>query len=115
MGRAGKRKDPIVWNQDVDANEICLLCGREMPPGSYDEHHLIPKTFGGSQTVRLHKICHDKLHHTFTEREMVNYYHTIERLKEDEQIRKFIKWVKKQRPDFYSKSKDTRDRRRKRK
>lgn len=115
MGRKGKRKDPDYWvfvsQQD---QQLCPLCGRPMPPGSFDEHHLIPKTFGGTQTIPLHKICHDKLHHTFSEREMANWYHSLDRILEDEQIVKFVKWVRKQPNDFYSKHRDTKERNKKR-
>lgn len=85
-----------------------------MPDGSHNEHHLIPATFKGKIKVTLHKVCHAKLHHTFSEREMSQYYHTIERLLEHEEIEKFVKWVRKQPNDFYSKNKDTKDRKRKR-
>lgn len=115
MGRKGKRKHPIEWDQPTDQyQQLCPLCGRHMPQGCYDEHHLIPKTFGGVETVRLHKICHDKLHHTFSEREMAQWYHTLDQLLQDEQIQKFVKWVKKQPNDFYSKNKDTKERNKKR-
>jgi len=93
----------------------CPICKRELIEGlSVNEHHLIPKTFGGKETISLHRVCHDKLHSTFSEREMSNYYHTIDRLMEHEEIRKFIKWVKKKDPEFYSKNKDTSSRRSKR-
>jgi len=96
-------------------DETCPLCQRLMPDGSYNEHHLIPATFKGKETVTLHIVCHDKLHHTFSEREMEHHYHTIERVLEHEEIEKFIKWVKKQPDDFYAHHKDTKDRKRKRK
>ncbi len=95
-------------------DKICPLCNRPMPDGSYNEHHLIPATFKGKKTVTLHNFCHSKLHHCFSEREMQHYYHTIERLLEHEEIQKFVKWVKKYPPDFISKNKDTKDRKRKR-
>lgn len=93
----------------------CPICNREMIAGaSINEHHLIPKTFKGKNTVMMHRACHDKLHHTFSEREMANYYHTIERLVEHEEIVKFIRWVQKKDPEWYDKHKDTKNRKRKR-
>lgn len=74
----------------------------------------MPKTFKGRETVTLHKICHRKIHATFTERELANYYHTFERLRENEHIRAFIKWVAKRPPEFYDGSKETVDRKSKR-
>ncbi len=91
----------------------CSLC--ERPLGTrWDNHHLIPKTFKGKETVPVHNICHRKIHSVFTERELNKYYHTIERLLENEDIVKFIKWVSKKDPDFYQKTKDTNRRKNKR-
>jgi len=95
-------------------DKTCPLCQREMPEGTYNDHHLIPATFKGKETVALHNICHQKLHSVFSEREMQHYYHTIDRLLEHEEIQKFIKWVKKYPPEFYTGNKDTHDRKRKR-
>jgi len=93
--------------------EKCIICQRQL--GSrFDEHHLIPKTFKGKEKVRIHKICHNKIHSVFTERELNNYYHTVERLLENEQIQNFVKWVGKKDPEFYEKTKDTKERKRKR-
>lgn len=94
---------------------LCPLCERSMPEGTYNEHHLIPKTYKGKEVVLLHFICHDKIHHTFSEQDLAQYYHTIDRLREHEQIKKFVKWVAKQPPEFYDKHKDTKERRKKRK
>lgn len=94
---------------------ICPICKREMVKGiSVDEHHLIPKTFKGKETVTIHKICHRKLHSVFSEREMFKYYHTIERLLEHEEIQKFIKWVSKKHPEYYDSSLETKNRKGKR-
>lgn len=77
-----------------------------------NEHHLIPSTFKGKETVTLHKVCHDKLHHVFAEREMLHHYHTIERILEHEEIQKFVKWINKQPIDFYTTHRDTKERKR---
>jgi hypothetical protein len=91
----------------------CPLCKREL--GSVtDQHHLKPRTFGGKEKVQIHKICHNKIHSVFTERELDKYYHTIERLLENEHIVKFVKWVSKKDPDYYEKTKETSERKRKR-
>lgn len=93
----------------------CPICERELIPGkSVDEHHLIPKTFKGKEKVIIHKICHNKIHSVFTERELQHYYYTVERLHEHEELKKFIKWVSKKDPEFYDGSKDTKRRRQRR-
>lgn len=93
---------------------ICPLCDREIAPGEEDKHHLIPKTFRGKEVVPLHKICHRKIHATFTERELLQHYHTIERLREHDVIQSFIQWVKNKPIDFYVKTKETKQRKGKR-
>ena len=94
-------------------NGTCPLCAR--PLGTrWDKHHLKPKSLGGKEVVAIHKICHNKIHSVFTERELIKYYHTIERLLENEDIQKFVKWVSKKDPDFYEKTKDSNIRKRKR-
>jgi hypothetical protein len=93
---------------------ICQLCNRELILGpSVDEHHLIPKTFKGTETVLLHKICHRKIHATFTERELANYYKTIDLLLSHYEIEKFVKWVSKKDPEYYDISKETNHRKNK--
>ena len=92
----------------------CQICNRELGTVLIDEHHLIPKTFKGKETISIHKVCHRKLHSVFTPREMQHYYHTVERLREHEEIQKFIKWVAKKPIDYYSGSDETANRHKKR-
>ena len=94
---------------------LCPMCGRELGDVSVDEHHLVPKTFKGRVKEKVHKICHQKIHSTFTERELLNHYHTWERIKEHTEMAKFIKWVSNKDPSFYSHNNDTSERRGKRK
>jgi 5-methylcytosine-specific restriction endonuclease McrA len=91
--------------------ETCCICGRPFGDPDYIEfHHLIPKTFKGSNGINIHAICHRKLHSAITEREMLKYYHTTERLLEHEDIQKFIKWVANKHVDFYNKNDETKSR-----
>lgn len=92
----------------------CPLCNRELGDINIDEHHLTPKTFGGKETESLHRICHQKIHSCISERELLNYYHTWERLKSHSEIEKFIKWVKNKSPSFFDTSKDSNERNKKR-
>lgn len=72
----------------------CALCNRELAE-PYNRHHLIPVSKGGrqSETLLMHKICHDKIHAVFTETELKKYYHTIHRLHQHQEVSKFIKWI----------------------
>ena len=80
----------------------CPLCSRELAEPIV-RHHLIPPSKGGkdSPTVPMHKICQAKVHAVFTEAELKNYYNTVDRLKEHEDILKFIKWVSKKELEFF--------------
>lgn len=93
----------------------CPLCLRPLGDVNIDGHHLIPKTFKGKDPQVIHRICHRKIHATFTERELLNYYHTWDRLREHSEIEKFVKWVAKKDPGFYDGSKETNERHSKRK
>jgi hypothetical protein len=80
----------------------CPICDREMYQGSsVNEHHLIPKTFGGKKTVLIHRICHQKIHSIFSERELEKVYHTIESLIQHDEMKKFIKWLRNKPATFY--------------
>ena len=72
----------------------CPICGREADD-TMTAHHLIPHAKKGKETVDLHSVCHSKIHSIFTNPELANYYHTIERIMEREEMVKFAKWVAK--------------------
>lgn len=93
----------------------CGLCDRPLGSVLIQDHHLIPKTFGGRVVAAMHKMCHQKVHATFSERELLNYYHTFERLLEHEELQKFVAWIKKKPLEFYDKNDDTAARKKKRK
>jgi hypothetical protein len=92
----------------------CPLCKRQLGLKNVDEHHLVPKTFKGRETVTLHRICHRKIHATFTERELLNHYNTLEKLLEHDHIRSFVSWVARKPPEYYDGSKETAERKSKR-
>lgn len=91
----------------------CPICERSLGE-IYEQHHLIPKTFKGKETIKLHRICHNTVHIVFTERELAKHYHTVERIKSHPIIINFIQWVGNKPIDYFVKSKDTGNRKRKR-
>jgi hypothetical protein len=93
---------------------LCCICHRELGDVLLEEHHLVPRTFKGRDTVLIHKMCHQKIHATFSERELLQYYHTPERLREHTEMQKFIAWIRKKPLGFYDKNNDTNSRRRQR-
>lgn len=72
-----------------------------------EEHHLIPRTFKGKETITLHKICHRQIHVLFSERELLKEFHTIDKLLTNEGIQNFVKWVSNKAPDFCVSGKDS--------
>ena len=85
----------------------CPICQRELGEINVDEHHLLPKTFKGRETVLLHKICHKTIHSLIRTRELFTYYYTVERILEREDIQKFVAWIKNKPLDFDVKSKES--------
>ena len=86
----------------------CPLCSRLLVPGrSVDEHHLIPKSQGGKSaenTAQVHRICHRKIHATFSERELAKDFNTWSALQAHPEIATFIAWLANKPPTFYDNS-----------
>lgn len=75
------------------------------------DHHLVPKEFGGTETIASCRDCHKAIHTLFTNRELVNHYHTRERLLANEKFVQMIAYIRKQDPAGKVKFKRTRERR----
>jgi len=85
----------------------CELCNREKELTS---HHLIPKqvhaksyTMGlytkeemRSNRAMLCRLCHREIHKFFTHKELATIYYTVELLKNNETVKKFLVWARKQ-------------------
>jgi 5-methylcytosine-specific restriction endonuclease McrA len=86
--------------------KTCPICGRVIPKKHETKHHLIPKSRGGTieDVVILHKSCHRHIHAVLTEKELERDYNTIDKLKAHPEVKKFIRFIRKQRPDFTSRS-----------
>ena len=95
----------LISSETTDpADRPCPLCGRRMIKGqSLNVHHLVPRMFGGRETALIHRVCHGKIHSVFSEAELAREYHTFERLRANDQIAKFIRWVRRQPPESISK------------
>ncbi|HEY5801166.1 MAG TPA: HNH endonuclease signature motif containing protein [Burkholderiaceae bacterium] len=85
-------------------SDPCPLCGRPLGASNIDRHHLIPRTFKGKLQYPIHKICHRKIHSTFTERELLREFHTWEALRGHAEIQTFIDWVARKEPGFYTRT-----------
>lgn len=85
----------------------CPICNRPLGTENISKHHLVPKSKGGTfgATIMIHNICHQKIHSVFTEKQLKEEYHTVEKLVAHEEMAKFIKWVAKKDIAFYQRNK----------
>lgn len=79
----------------------CPICGRPLVDGpSVDRHHWVPRSEGGGPASLVHVICHRMLHTRFSERGLAGAYATPEAVRADEDMQRFIRWVRKRPPEF---------------
>lgn len=71
----------------------CELCNREV--SQLTEHHLVPKERGGKDfpTANLCVTCHKQIHALYTNRELAARFFTIDRLKNDEKFKRYLKFI----------------------
>ncbi|MES5100966.1 HNH endonuclease [Agrobacterium sp. BA1120] len=84
------------------------MCERVIPEDQRDEHHLIPKSKGGKNTVCLHRICHDQIHSIFTDAQLAKTFSTIEAILEHPAAQTFVTWVRNKPPGFSDTAKESR-------
>ena len=76
----------------------CELCQRQVQYTS--RHHLIPRSKGGTETADLCSACHRTLHKFFENRTLAKELFTIESLRGDPEIARYLAWIRKQ-PDRF--------------
>ncbi|WP_216323270.1 HNH endonuclease [Deinococcus aestuarii] len=97
-----RRRPESNWPPPPAEPERCGLCGRETPV--LTEHHLVPKSQGRRQGVKIHELptvplcpaCHKFLHRTFTNAELAGEYNSVDALLAHEDVQRFVAWVRKQ-------------------
>lgn len=78
----------------------CKLCQREMD--SLTIHHLIPRQYlkrkkiADSPTVSICTACHKQIHALY--KKLARELNSIDKLKQEPKMEKFLSWVKKQKP-----------------
>lgn len=100
---------------------ICEVCNR-VEGGEMQLHHLLPKSFSNrtkavhskENKILIHKMCHQKIHATFSELELFTLYSTTELIKNHEEMAKFIKWINKKPAGYYNKNTQSAERKRQR-
>lgn len=81
----------------------CELCERQMD--KLTVHHLIPrqktkrKKADPGATINICSGCHKQIHTLFDNTRLAIDLNSIETLKNEPQMQKFISWVKKQAPN----------------
>lgn len=80
--------------------EPCALCGRPTPDRYAERHHLIPDCKGGKERIRFCIDCGNQVHELFTIPQLANKYNTLEALKSDDRIQKWVLWIQK-RPNSF--------------
>ncbi|MDC9822381.1 restriction endonuclease [Devosia sp. ZB163] len=84
---------------------VCPLCQRPIPTDAKSSrHHLTPRLKGGTHlgTVLLHQICHSAIHARFSEGELARRLNSMEALRADPEIGRFIDWVADKPPGFHA-------------
>ena len=79
---------------------LCVLCGRRVPAVIITEHHLLPREEGGTEAhkVSMCKPCHGHIHATYDNRTLALALCTLDALRRDPKILKFVKFIRKQDP-----------------
>ena len=80
----------------------CPLCGRKLVGGSsVNQHHLVPRSRNGRDTVALHRICHAAIHATLSEKELERQYNRSSGCASIRSCGSFIVWVRRKPPEFW--------------
>lgn len=81
----------------------CELCRREIE--RLTVHHLIPrqavkrKKADPGSTIDICSACHRQIHNLYSNTELAKHLNTIEKLRNEPKMQKFLTWIEKQKPD----------------
>ena len=78
---------------------------------SLDQHHPVPRSHGGRETVIMHKICHRAIHAMLSERELAEEFSDFAALRTHPTLAQFIAWVQKRPPEYYDRTRWSKSRR----
>ena len=105
MARKYSKHGPRDWEREEEEDEApapaapCWLCSRPLGK-TVIQHHPVPKSRGGRDTVPMHPICQQTLIANFTNSELQRHGMDVEALLADPNVRKFVDWAAKKDPDF---------------
>lgn len=85
-----------------------------MPLELLTEHHLVPREEGGQPEHKtpMCKPCHGHVHATYDNRTLANALNTLDALRRDPAIQKFVRFIRKQSPTTGFRSRSARGKRR---
>ena len=77
----------------------CELCRREAQ--QHTVHHLVPRSQGGKlgPKTRLCPTCHKQLHALFSEATLARELHSLDLIKANAEVARFLKWARRQKAD----------------
>lgn len=84
----------------------CPICTRPMLDDgvSTDKHHMVPKSKGGIETTRLHKVCHGFIHSQWSEKELASTLKDPAAILSTAEAQAFLSWVMKKSPGHVARS-----------
>ena len=91
-----RKHQPDLIPRQTEQPNRCVLCQREVM--HITRHHLIPRAEGGKEVVNLCVPCHKTLHSFFSNRTLSTQLHTLESLRQEPEIARYLAWIRKQ-PD----------------
>jgi 5-methylcytosine-specific restriction endonuclease McrA len=91
----------------MDEELFCPLCKRKVL--ELTDHHIVPKSRGGTELVGICKDCHRQVHALFDNKQLEEELNTVDALLSNDQFAKFIKWVSKKPFGVVHKAKRSKD------
>jgi hypothetical protein len=89
---------PEIRPDPSNSAVVCPVCLHEYDLRETSRHHVVPKSRGGRETVRLCFSCHKQIHALFSEKELEREYNTLEALLATEAMRRWAGWIRKRKP-----------------
>ncbi len=90
--------------------EYCPLCDR--PKLRPSDHHLIPRTRGGTETESICEDCHKAIHAQFSNKQLEKEFNTVAALLSNERFRRTVNFISKQDPSRRVRTVRSKDQRR---
>lgn len=91
-----RRRAPPARSPLPPTPSRCALCEREV--AQLTDHHLVPRSEGGTETVPLCHPCHKSVHAFFSNKALARLHPTVEALRAAPEMERYLAWIRKQ-PD----------------